>query len=90
MATRTSPARSIAIGRHHRLSGKACRDYLSKLYYRKGRTAASSSAIADAQHTLSALARFEGETHPVYVRLAAVDGRVFLDLADTDLARRRD
>ena len=67
---------------HHRLRSGAARDYLSKLYFRRARTAASSSAIADAQATLSAMARFDGTSYPTYVRVAEVNGRIYLDLAD--------
>ena len=49
---------------HHPLRSGAARDYLSQLYFRRARSAASSSAIADAQDTLSAIARFDGPSYP--------------------------
>ena len=69
---------------HHSVRSGACRDYLSRVYFQRARTAANSSAIADAQNTLAALARFEGETHPVSVRVAECEGRIYLDLADAN------
>lgn len=69
---------------HHQLRSGPARDYLSRLYFRRARTAASSSGIADAQETLSAMARFEGASYPTFVRVAELDGCIYLDLADTD------
>jgi len=69
---------------HHRLNSAACRDYLSRIYFRRARSAASSGAIAGAQDTLSAIARFEGQTHPIYVRLAEANDHIYLDLGDAD------
>jgi hypothetical protein len=69
---------------HHPLRSGAARDYLASLYFRRERAAPSSSAIADAQDTLSMIARFEGTSYPVYVRLAERAGRIYLDLGDTE------
>jgi hypothetical protein len=69
---------------HHLVGGRASRDYLSRLYYLDAGKAPNASALQDAIGTLSGLARYDGEEHDVYVRVAGVQDRIYLDLGDPD------
>jgi hypothetical protein len=69
---------------HYPLTGRACRDYLTRLYYRDVRRAPNAAALQDAIATLSGMARFDGPQHEVYVRVAAWESRIYLDLCDPE------
>jgi hypothetical protein len=58
--------------------------YLQKLYFDASgrRQAAGAQAVAEAREVLEAIARIEGDQHEVFRRVAAVDGSIYLDLAD--------
>lgn len=66
---------------HHPLKTKAIRRYLAHLYYQEQESAPHAQGIQDALGTLEANAVFEGKEHPTFVRLAEVDGIIYLDLA---------
>ena len=67
---------------HHLLHGRAAKDYLAQLYYQDAGKAPNATALADAVNTLSGTARFSGDEHPIHVRVAGDDTRIYLDLCD--------
>ncbi len=67
---------------HHPLKTKAIRRYLAHLYYQEHECAAHAQGVQDALMTLEAKAVFEGPEYPTFVRLAEVDGVIYLDLAN--------
>jgi energy-coupling factor transporter ATP-binding protein EcfA2 len=67
---------------HHPLKTKAIRRYLAHLYYQENKSAPHAQAVQDALGTLEAKAVFDGPEHKTYVRLAEVDGAVYLDLGN--------
>jgi hypothetical protein len=76
---------TVTVDKHqetYRLSSRGFKTWLSRQYYLKHKTAASSSAMDDALQTLSGKALFEGKTLPVSVRVAGNLDRVYLDLCD--------
>jgi hypothetical protein len=60
------------------------RRLLNHLFYVAAKKTAGSQAVQDAIATLEGQAVFEGPEHPVQVRLAEREGRVYLDLADRE------
>jgi hypothetical protein len=65
---------------HHRLKDRAVRLWLSSLFHRaEGRTPGS-QAVQDALNVLEGKALFEGSEHPVYVRVAPYEDKVYVDL----------
>jgi hypothetical protein len=68
----------------HPLKTKAIRRYLTYLYFQEHESAPYAQGVQDALATLEAKAVFEGPEHPVFVRLAEVDGAIYLDLANED------
>lgn len=78
---------SLAIGDHRetwRTSSKAFKDFLWHEFYRAERSALNAQAIREAISTLEAEARFEGPQRDVFVRVAEVGGKIYLDLADAE------
>jgi hypothetical protein len=73
---------------HHRISGKipgrGVPDWLRRLYHQQYQSAPGGQAIADALATLVGRASYDGDEHPVWVRLAARQKAVFLDLGDRE------
>jgi hypothetical protein len=67
---------------HHRLNSRAMRDWLARLHHQRTKRTPSSQAIADAMATLGGMARYDGATHDVHVRVAGFGDRVYLDLGD--------
>lgn len=67
---------------HHRLSSKHFRQWLSYQFYKSDGKSPSSQAIQDAIGTLSGQALFDGETREMFTRLAAFDGKIYLDLCN--------
>lgn len=53
-------------------------------FYEATGGAPNSQSLTAALRTLAAKARYDGPVHEVYVRIAAVHGRVYLDLCDED------
>lgn len=68
----------------HRLNSKMFRQYLSFQFYQAEGKVPSSQAIHDAIAALSGQARFAGETREIFVRLAAYEGKIYLDLCNED------
>ena len=58
------------------------RSWLSYRFYREREKGPSSQAMQDALNTIEARARFDGEKTEVHMRVAELDGRVYLDLCD--------
>jgi len=67
---------------HHALAGRAVREYLARLHHTHTTRTPGSQAIADALGTLAGMARYDGATHDVHVRVAGHHGAVYLDLGD--------
>jgi hypothetical protein len=64
------------------LSGTTLRDLLSARFYAAYGIAPGSQALQDAVHTLTGIARHEGECRPVFVRLAGDEQTIYLDLGN--------
>ena len=65
-----------------RLRSKGFRNWLVGRYYRQTRKAPGGQAVQDALDVLQAKAVCDGEEHPVHVRVAEHDGKIYIDLAD--------
>jgi hypothetical protein len=66
------------------LRRKAFRQWLKHQFYLKVGKSPGSEAVEQAIGTLEAIAVFEGETKEVHLRIAAHEGRVYLDLGRDD------
>jgi hypothetical protein len=64
------------------LRSKGFRKYLTYQYYKATGKAPNADAMAQALLTLDAIARYDGEQHPVFVRTAEHAGKYYVDLAD--------
>jgi hypothetical protein len=74
-----------AVDGHHEdwpTNSKAFRGKLARDFHAKTGTGPSSQAVRDAIATLDGYARYEGDEHEVYVRLAGDDQCIWLDLGD--------
>lgn len=69
---------------HHPLKTKAVKRYLAYLYYSEHGSALHAQGLQDALGTLEARATYEGKEYPTFVRLAEVDGVLYLDLANAN------
>ena len=69
---------------NHPLRSKAAKTWLSGLLYEAEGRAPKGSAVMDALAVLEGRATFEGETFPVFVRLAESGGKFYLDLGGED------
>ena len=58
------------------------RDWLRLAYHREFGKPPGAQALQDALETLAAIARYDGPTYPVFVRVGHLDGTVYLDLCD--------
>jgi hypothetical protein len=67
---------------HHQIGSRGIRDWLSRLHHQKTHRTLSSQALKDALSTLAGIARYDGDEHDVYVRVAGDDATVYLDLGD--------
>lgn len=79
------PFASIEVEGHfenHRVKSKSFRDYLSYQYYQTDGKSPSTQALQDATNSLSGKAKFEGKTQDVYIRLASLNGKIYLDLCN--------
>lgn len=61
---------------------KVFRDYLSRSYYEQFKKGVGSQAIQDAIDSIEARAKFDGQRRDIFLRVAAVQGRVYIDLCD--------
>lgn len=57
-------------------------DWLARTHYAKTNDVVSTHLIREAQKILAAKARFDGEQRRLYLRVAELDGRLYLDLAN--------
>lgn len=79
------PYATLSINGHREimpLRSRLFRDWLSRRFYEEQGKAPGGQALEDALNTLRGDALFSGPEHPVYVRVAAANGRLYLDLAD--------
>jgi hypothetical protein len=67
---------------HWRVDSEGMRRWLRGLYFEAENKAPGSQGVQDAIDLLEAFAFFRGEEHPVYLRVAEHEGRVYLDLCD--------
>lgn len=61
---------------------KVFRDYLAYAHYKAEGKAPSNATLDDKRRMLEGMARFEGETHPVFSRVASIGRTLYLDLGD--------
>ncbi|MDF0591786.1 radical SAM protein [Candidatus Methanocrinis natronophilus] len=69
---------------NHLLRSKVAKTWLSGLLYDADGRAPKGSAVADALTVLGGRSIHGGEAHPVFVRLAECDDRIYLDLGGDD------
>jgi hypothetical protein len=62
----------------------AFRGWLQGAFWKASKVVARGAAVDDAIHVLEHKALHEGDEHPVFVRVARVDGRVYVDLGTDD------
>jgi DNA polymerase I-like protein with 3'-5' exonuclease and polymerase domains len=77
----------IPSGRHREtwpLRSQRFRSWLSRLFYQAQKKTPGSQALADALNVLEGLALHDGPALPTYLRVAGVDGKIYLDLADAE------
>lgn len=75
----------IDLGDHHEtlpLRTPAFRRMINRLYYEHYQRAPSAQATMDAVGVLEGRAMYDGEEHPVFVRLGERNGSFYLDLGD--------
>ncbi len=78
------PHATLKVDKHKEtmpLSSKSFEDWLKGSYWKEYGKASGSQAVTDAVGVLSARAKFEGKEHPVFTRVAMVDGNVHVNLA---------
>ncbi len=78
---------SISINGHienHALRSKPFRSWIIRKFYRATQTVPGSQALEEALRVLSAVAEFDGDEKETHLRLAGMDDRVYIDLADAD------
>lgn len=69
---------------NHPVNGLDFQEFLIKAYYQATGGVASTNAIKAALAVCEGKARFEGECQEVFLRLAAMDGSIYLDLGTED------
>ena len=78
---------SVSVKGHtenHALRSKPFKSWITLQFYRETKKAPGSQAIEDALRVLSAVAEFDGDEKETHLRLAGMDDRVYIDLADAD------
>jgi hypothetical protein len=78
---------TIPVGNHHetmRVSSKRFRTFLCRLLWMETAKAPTAQGLQEALGVLAGRALFEGDEHPVAVRLAEHCGDIYLDLANQD------
>jgi len=81
------PYVTVPVGDHRdtfSLTERTVKEWLSRAFFLATKSGVSSTALSDALLALSGSARACGVVHPVYVRVAAPDACVYLDLARSD------
>ena len=77
---------AILVGDHLEtwpIRSKGFRRWLAREFFTETSSAPNSDAIQSALNVIEARAHFDGAQRPVYIRVGAHDGRLYLDLADT-------
>jgi hypothetical protein len=69
---------------HYPVRGRDFRTWLGGIYYGQKGKPLYAQALQDALATLEAQATFQGTQHPVFVRLAWHEGRIYFDLSRPD------
>jgi hypothetical protein len=64
------------------LKARGFRDWLMRRFYESEGSAPSAQAVQDALDVLKGKARFDGATHEVHIRIAELEGAIYLDLCD--------
>ncbi|MHB9089952.1 MAG: DNA polymerase, partial [Chloroflexota bacterium] len=67
---------------NHAVQSEAFRLYLTRQYFERTSEAPTRNAFEEARETLAAKARFSGEMHEAFVRVAGHEGNVYLDLGE--------
>jgi hypothetical protein len=79
------PYASLPVHGHHEnwpLKSRRFRQWLLGRYYRETRSAPKSQAVQEAIGVFESKANFEGPECAVFIRLAEIDGRIYLDLGN--------
>ena len=79
------PFATVAVEKHcetHPVRSTAFKGWLRRRYWDAYRQPAAGSAMVDAIETLAARAEFGGATHPVAIRIAEHNGRIYVDVAN--------
>lgn len=66
----------------HRIDSRAFRRLLSRWYFENRATAPNSESVSAARNVLEANALFEGAERAVYLRVANVDAKIYVDIGD--------
>jgi hypothetical protein len=66
------------------IKGHGFREWLARRFYERHGGGPSSEARQTAICTIEAMAKFEGVVRDVFIRSAAADGKIYLDLANED------
>jgi Bifunctional DNA primase/polymerase, N-terminal/Primase C terminal 2 (PriCT-2) len=77
----------FAVGEHCEtwpIRSKQFKGWLAQRFYEEYQTAPNSEAISTALNLIEAQAKFDGPQYEVYLRLAAFDDRVYLDLCNRE------
>lgn len=69
---------------HAPIRSRATRDWLRLAHHREFNKPPGSQALQDAIDTLGAIAHFDGDEHPVFIRVGHHRGAVYIDLGDED------
>lgn len=75
----------IEVGGHretHRVRGKKFREWLRYQYFEKVESGCNAEAMQVAVETIAAKAQYQGDERQVYVRVAAHEGAIYIDLGD--------
>lgn len=64
------------------LGSAGFKEWLGGRCFQFDKTIPKSQALADLIETLKGVARYDGDEHPVFIRLAEKDGRTYLDLGN--------
>ncbi len=65
-----------------RIRSKEFRRWLARCFFEKTEGAPSSEALQSARNVIEAKAHFDGPEREIHLRVAGLDGRLYLDLAD--------
>jgi hypothetical protein len=82
-----APYAAIQVADHrevHPVRSQRMREWAGRRYWAANGSVPGSQALQDALNMLAALALYEGVEQAVHTRLGALDGRLYLDLADAD------